>query len=401
MKTADPELMRAINRFHVMDAIRRHGPISRVELSSRTDLSPTTISAITAALLDDGLIIPRRLGAIGDAGRGRPRVMLELNRDAARVVGVKIAARRIVYALTDFQGEVLATRTDETRSLRQNAEGIADLVERGIRALVASAGLDLGTIAQVCIALPGTVEHDSGLVRHSPILKEGPADFGAAMAQRLPCPTLIESDANAALVAQHWFRACRDLDDFLVVSLEDTIGLAIMHGGEIYRGARGLSFDLGSLAIEGAGGPGTRRLADALRPVLPAGRSESDRLVEAFGQGALAGSIAVPAHETETARAGEALGLALAHLVTVFAPPRILLTGTPLALGEAFTSSLTTTLQGVLPPWLSGICDVVVDAAEDGIWAQGAAGAALRQLYGAPWGTTGPARRSDRQGRNA
>src|ERR1700722_16417549 len=32
MKTADPELMRAINRFHVMDAIRRHGPVSRVQI---------------------------------------------------------------------------------------------------------------------------------------------------------------------------------------------------------------------------------------------------------------------------------------------------------------------------------------------------------------------------------
>ena len=31
MKTADPELMRAINRFLVMDAIRRSGTISRVE----------------------------------------------------------------------------------------------------------------------------------------------------------------------------------------------------------------------------------------------------------------------------------------------------------------------------------------------------------------------------------
>jgi len=36
MKTADPEFMRAINRFHVMDAIRRHGPIARVEICERT-----------------------------------------------------------------------------------------------------------------------------------------------------------------------------------------------------------------------------------------------------------------------------------------------------------------------------------------------------------------------------
>ncbi len=47
MKTADPELMRAINRFHVMDAIRRFGPVSRVEICELTELSATTVSAIT------------------------------------------------------------------------------------------------------------------------------------------------------------------------------------------------------------------------------------------------------------------------------------------------------------------------------------------------------------------
>ena len=54
MKTADPEFMRAINRFHVMDAIRRHGPISRVEIADRTDLSPMTVSAITGVCSKTG-----------------------------------------------------------------------------------------------------------------------------------------------------------------------------------------------------------------------------------------------------------------------------------------------------------------------------------------------------------
>ena len=91
MKTADPELMRAINRFHVMDAIRRFGPIARVEISDRTELSATTVSAITGALLDDGLIITHQLGGIRDAARGRPRVLLDLNPDAAHVVGARLA----------------------------------------------------------------------------------------------------------------------------------------------------------------------------------------------------------------------------------------------------------------------------------------------------------------------
>jgi DNA-binding MarR family transcriptional regulator len=92
MKTADPELMRAINRFHVLDTIRRFGPIARVEIGERTVLSPTTVSAITAALIEDGLISVQTEGDIRNSGvRGRPRVMLKLNPEAARVVGAKIA----------------------------------------------------------------------------------------------------------------------------------------------------------------------------------------------------------------------------------------------------------------------------------------------------------------------
>src|SRR5208282_3201640 len=133
MKTADPELMRAINRFHVMDAIRRFGPIARVEISERTDLSPTTVSAITAALLDDRLIVPHAIGAVRDAARGRPRVMLELNPDAGFVVGVKLAPDQITVATTNFRADVLTSLALPIRIDRQPVSVIADLVEDGVR----------------------------------------------------------------------------------------------------------------------------------------------------------------------------------------------------------------------------------------------------------------------------
>ena len=129
MKTADPEMMRAINRFHVMDAIRRFGPISRVEIAEQTDLSPATISSITAHLLDSGLIIPRAMGAVRDTGRGRPRVMLELNPGAAHVVGVKLAPDQITVATTDFRADMVNLLSLPIRIDRQPAPVIADLIE--------------------------------------------------------------------------------------------------------------------------------------------------------------------------------------------------------------------------------------------------------------------------------
>ncbi len=237
----------------------------------RTELSPTTVSAITAALLDDGLIVPRQMGAVRDAARGRPRVLLELNPDAARVVGVKIAPTRIVHVVTDFQGDVLAELTQPVRVDRQPADVIADLVEDGVRRCVADAGLTLDRVESICVALPGVVEHATGLVRQSPILARLRRAVRQGAVERLGLSTLIESDANAITIGEHWFRHCRDLDDFVVVTVEHSLGLGVMHGGELFRGAKGISLNLGDLVMA-SGGNGemtVSRLADqAAEPAI-------------------------------------------------------------------------------------------------------------------------------------
>jgi predicted NBD/HSP70 family sugar kinase len=399
MKTADPEFMRAINRFHVMDAIRRHGPIARVEICERTELSPTTVSAITAALLDDGLVVTRQLGTVRDAGRGRPRVLLELNPDAARVVGVKIAPTRIVHVVTNFQGDVLAGLTQPVRVDRQPAEVIADLVEDGVRRCVADAGLSLDRVESLCVALPGVVEHATGIVRHSPILREANVALSKALFERLGLSTLIESDANAITIGEHWFRLCRDLDDFVVVTAEHSLGLGVMHGGEFFRGARGISFNLGDLAMS-ADGKGVSRLADqATEPAILSPVANDAKFREAIRLGRatpLAAELIAAGDNALTAsaqRAGEVLGLAIANLITLFAPPRVVLVGSTLALGEPLMTALHSALARTLPAWLSDVSEIAVDAdADDTDWARGAAAAALKQLYGAPWSSTGPAK---------
>ena len=72
-KIADPLLMREINKYHVLETIRCYGQISRVEISERTLLSGTTVSAITAALIEEGLIEAIHTAPATEVQRGRPR----------------------------------------------------------------------------------------------------------------------------------------------------------------------------------------------------------------------------------------------------------------------------------------------------------------------------------------
>ncbi len=398
MKTADPELMRAINRFHVMDAVRRSGAISRVEICERTELSPTTVSAITAALLDDGLITASPVAPTPDQPRGRPRVMLSLNPDAATVCGAKLAPGQITIAVTNFQADLLAGISLPIRVDRQPVSVILDIVEDGVRRCAEDAGLGLGDLSGLCIGLPGVIERASGICRQSPLFRERDQDVGAELKARLGLAVTVDADVNLVAQAEHWFGHGRGLNDFLVVSIEHVIGLGIIHGGELFRGAGGLSPDLGDLVIWPGGGgdtPPGRLSATASTTAIVAAMAEvsPDDAALRGGRGLdraiqLAREGGAPARIFD--QAGQALGVAIANLITLFAPPRVIVTGSGLQAGDLLLAPLHQALRAALPATLSGVAEVVVHETDDALWARGAAALSLRDLYGAPWNTTGP-----------
>jgi predicted NBD/HSP70 family sugar kinase len=396
MKTADPELMRAINRYHVIDTIRRDGPIARVEIAARTELSPASISAITAQLIEEGLIDIHHVAPGGDAVRGRPRVLLGLNPGAHHVVGVKLTAYRIGIAVTDARGGGLASLVLPIRVARQSPDVVADLVEDGVRRCVADAGLTMERISGVGVGLPGVIDGINGISHWSPVLGVPSAPFAAAVSRRLGVPVLLENDANLVAVAEHWFGLGRDHAAFAVVTIENTIGLGLIVDGKLHRGAHGIGPALGHTKLVPGGLPcrcGLRGCLDAYASdwgllrmaeeagLLPQGDDAPDR-IEGLVQRALAGEAASAAlfHS-----AGAALGVTVANLVNLLNPPRVILTGEGLRAGALLRAPLLEAVAENMLPTLKEGTEILFHSWGDEMWARGAATIALRRIYEAPW----------------
>ncbi|MCZ9339222.1 ROK family protein, partial [Streptomyces sp. TRM76130] len=83
--------------------------------------------------------------------------------------------------------------------------------------LLRRAGVARGSLRAVGAATPGIVEAD-GTVRLGTAL---PGWTGLRLGERLSrsfsCPVLVENDANAAAVAEHWQGAATDADDVVFV----------------------------------------------------------------------------------------------------------------------------------------------------------------------------------------
>ena len=249
----------------------------------------------------------------------------------------------------------------------------------------------------VCLGLPGVIEHRTGRIRSSPILREVNVAFAEEMTVRLNAPTVIESDAHAITLAHHWFGHARDLEDVVLISLEQTLGLGVLHQNQLFRGAGGLSHNLGDLVI-GLANDGIVRLASqAGENAILSGQSADGRFAEAIrlGRGMKHAHSLIAAEDANlvdaAVRAGEALGLVLANIVTLFAPPRVIITGSSLELGDPSIASIRNSFNAAVPPSLMGVAELIFDIVNDEFWAQGAAAVALYELYESPWNTTGPA----------
>ena len=201
-------------------------------------------------------------------------------------------------------------------------------------------------------------------------------------------------------LAEHWFGQARDLNDFLVVNVERSLGLGILHNGELFRGANGLSPDLGDLMVR------PPVAAAAASPTWPPEASVIGEAEALLSGGDRDGALSRRAHDGAhparadegdarcvrvLAAAGEALGFAIANLIALFAPPKVIISGRAMATSEHFVAPLRKTVAALLPASLADVSDIVVRECSQGIWPRGAAAMTLRDLYGAPWGTTGPA----------
>ena len=138
---------------------------------------------------------------------------------------------------------------------------IADLVEDGVRRCVSDADLEMKDISGLCIGLPGVVERSAGVCRQSPIFSDRDVAFGPQLTERLGVPVTIDCDVNLCALAEHWFGQGRGTERFSRRQRRTQPWSGILHNGELFRGANGLSPDLGDFMVRS---PATRAAVSAI-----------------------------------------------------------------------------------------------------------------------------------------
>lgn len=196
----------------------------------------------------------------------------------------------------------------------------------------------------------------------------------------------VENDANTLAIAESMYGGARGVSDFAVVSIGRGIGAGLVVGGRLHRGRYGAAGEIGHCTVR-IDGP---RCACGKRGCLDAVASVPVTLQRASEAGL---EVSRLAELSDLARAGDpratellddvadAIGLALSHLVNLFNPELLILTGSSVALRPPLRDAIEAGLARHVFPTLPRFPKLVIKREQRDMWARGAASLAAQSYF--------------------
>lgn len=329
----------------VLRLIWRERRISRAAIAQKAHLSRSTVSEVVSEILPTGLVAEVGLGK---SRGGRRPVLLEFQDDACVILGVEMGAAHVGAALTDLRGNVLAWEERE-HPVRTDPEGTRALIGELADACLANGIRDGRPLVGIGVALPSPFDPAHPDELSTIVLPAWKGRLGLeGLGERYGVPVMVDNDANLGALAEHWWGAGREVDDFAYIKVATGIGSGHIIGGEIYRGATGVAGEIGHTSIDPNGKPCICGLRGCLVTLIgtPALLERVEELLEEHPDSALAGGD-IDIDDLEKAalagddvavqvaqEAAEHLGTVVAGLLNLMNPSMVVVGGDLAGLGE-------------------------------------------------------------------
>lgn len=244
VEVASTELAREINRDIVLELIRAHQPIARVDLVRHSGLQNSTVSSIVEQLIEEGWI---REGEAVKTARGRRPTQISLNDQLAMLVA-DVHPGRAAVAAVDLNGHVLArTSVPLPADAHKGIEVLGDALESMRREHAGH------TFEGAGICLPGRIDPNTHQLVLAPNLRWHDVAMGEPLAARLGMSVELENDANACLLSELWFGHLDGVRNAVLLAVSEGLGASILANGQLICGHQGMAGEFGHIPYDPAG----------------------------------------------------------------------------------------------------------------------------------------------------
>ena len=167
--------------------------------------------------------------------------------DDVATLAIDVGATRTRIALV--RGGRIAERVAHPTADVVAHAGLGDGLVREASTLVAGANGHDGSLAAIGVSLAAAVDEDGEVLQERDFGIPAGGAVRDALASTFDVPVAVNNDANLAALAEHELGAARGHENAAVITLGSNIGLGLILGGTLHRGAHGMAGEAGLLLM--------------------------------------------------------------------------------------------------------------------------------------------------------
>jgi glucokinase len=292
-------------------------------------------------------------------------------------LGVDVGGTKTAVLLSDRPPATLG-RIEFATLQEQGPERAINLIVESGRSLLAQHGFPQPSAVGVSCGSP--LDRVQGIILAPPNLSSWvDVPLKRLLEEAFQSPCQVENDPNAGAVAEHRFGAGVGADHMLFLTLGTGLGAGIIANGSLYLGASGDAGEIGHVRLSPTGPVGYHKAGSiegwssgggiaqlAVRMLAQAERRGRTSVLHAQVNGGITARDVGRAAQAGDAVAlsilrssGERLGQALAMLVDVLNPQRIVLGGLAWRMGESLLAPMRKMLAREALPQTLRACEIV------------------------------------------
>lgn len=238
-----------LNRGLVIEAIRQKPGIGRTHISAETGLTPSAITQIVAALMEEGLVEEVAAADVakpeGPQRLGQPIRGLRIIPGYAATIGLHFDHEFARAVLVDVAGNIIA-REKESLRVEEPEQSTRLLAALFSRLNEHSARPD--RLLGVGVSVMGPVDHERGAVGLSnqyPAWRNYP--FEQVLSQTVGQRVFIAINGSAAGLGEYWFGGGRHLGSYIYAFVGYGLGGALIFNRRAVRGSYGNAGEIGHI----------------------------------------------------------------------------------------------------------------------------------------------------------
>ena len=229
----------------ILNMIQTSGHIARSTINQQTGIRPSTISALTKNLIDEGAIL--EAGSLPGSRPDLGKKDLLINADYRAIIGIDVDADQVSGILTDFSGSILHQSSLPLQRTASKEEILACIIQllREMRQM--SDGRD---ILGVGVATTGMVDHKRQRVILSSLLPNWrDAVLPELLEKECPFPLYVEDRVAACLYAEKWLGHLPEHHTAVYIEMGAVFGAGIMIDRCVLKNPNGTMGEMGHFSV--------------------------------------------------------------------------------------------------------------------------------------------------------